>query len=334
MRYPMESDRMVWITFSPVLSDEGERTGVVALFKDMTEMEKLEKSRRDYVQNISHELRTPLTAMRGLLEPLADGMVSKEEDKQRYYKIMMREVLRLSRLITDMMQLTRLQAGTEYMEFVRVDIHEILEDVYINYNMEAAARNIRLVLDAKKLPNVVTDPDRIEQILVILLSNAMRYTPPGGTVTIRAENRERVHVSVIDEGSGIAEEDIPYLFDRFYTADKSRTEGHTGLGLSIAKQLIDKLGESITVESEKGKGACFTFTLKKYISNAIALGPAHDDWEAANRMDGQQNDLHGGEDAVYEVLHEQSQSGQTKKRVKSGSKKKSLQKQTNKGRKG
>ncbi|MDL2217058.1 HAMP domain-containing protein [Christensenellaceae bacterium OttesenSCG-928-M15] len=305
MRYPMPPDRMIWITFAPVVSDEGERTGVVALFKDMTEMEKVEKSRRDYVQNISHELRTPLTAMRGLLEPLTDGMVTKEEDKQRYYKIMLREVLRLSRLITDMMQLTRLQAGTEYMEVKETDVNEILEDVCINYNKEAAQRGIKLVLDAPKLPHVVTDPDRIEQIIVILLSNAMRYTPEGGTITIKGENCKRVNVSVIDTGSGIAQEDVPYLFDRFYTADKSRTEGNTGLGLSIAKQLIDKLDEKIGVRSEVGKGSCFTFTLKKYVSNAIALGPAMDDWDATQSFDAGEITPLDEEDAVYEVIQEQ-----------------------------
>lgn len=302
MHYPMANDRMVWITFSPIVSDEGERTGVVGLFKDMTEMEKLEKSRRDYVQNISHELRTPLTAMRGLLEPLADGMVTEEEDRQRYYRIMQREVLRLSRLITDMMQLSRLQAGTEYMQVGETDINEILDDVCFNYTKEATQRGINLVLDAPKLPHVVTDPDRVEQILVILLSNAMRYTPEGGTITIKGENFARVNISVIDTGCGIKEEDLSHVFDRFYTADKSRTEGHTGLGLSIAKQLIEKLGEKIIVRSEVGKGACFCFTLKKYVSNAIALGPAHDDWEASADVDIPQEPLEPQEDAVYEIL--------------------------------
>ena len=127
--YPMAGDKVLWITISPVVTSSRERTGVVGLFKDMTEMERVEKLRRDYVANVSHELRTPLTAVRGLLEPLADGMVKDEADRQRYYRIMLHEVLRLSRLITDMMTLSRLQSGTEYMEITRVDVNELVQDI-------------------------------------------------------------------------------------------------------------------------------------------------------------------------------------------------------------
>ncbi|MDL2257790.1 cell wall metabolism sensor histidine kinase WalK [Eubacteriales bacterium OttesenSCG-928-K08] len=280
MHYPMQNDRMIWITLSPILTDaEKECIGVVGLFKDMTEVENQERSRKEYIQNISHELRTPLTAMRGLLEPLSDGMVTQEEDRQRYYKIMMREVLRLSRLITDMMQLSRLQAGTEYMEFAEVDIVEVLEDIHINYQKECAQRGINLELDAPPMPHVITDPDRVEQVIIILLSNAMRYTPEGGTITIRAENMARVNISVSDTGTGIDPKDLEHIFERFYTVDKSRKEGTTGLGLSIAQHIIEKLNEKIIVQSVQGEGSCFTFTLKKYVSNAIALGPAHENWD-------------------------------------------------------
>ncbi|MEL7601948.1 MAG: ATP-binding protein [Bacillota bacterium] len=281
IRYPLSGDRMLWITITPVVTEEGERTGVVGLFRDMTEMERLERTRREYVANVSHELRTPLTAVRGLLEPLADGMVQSEEDRQRYYRIMLREVMRLSRLITDMLQLSRLQSGTEYMELAEVDISEILEDIRQSYVKEAAQRGIRLELCAPRLPHVLTDADRVEQLLVILLDNAMRYTPEGGSIMLAGEDGPRVNISVSDTGSGIPEEDLPYVFDRFYKVDKSRKEGGTGLGLSIARHLIEKLGEKIAVESRLGEGTCFRFTLKKYVSNAIALGPPSEDWDAA-----------------------------------------------------
>lgn len=308
MRYTYAGDRMIWISLTPILSDEGERTGVVGLFRDMTEMENQERSRRDYIQNISHELRTPLTAMRGLLEPMLDGMVTEESDRQRYYKIMHREVMRLSRLITDMMQLSRLQSGTEYMEIVEVNVNELLEDFFINYNKEAAQRGITLKLDMPKLPHVLTDPDRIEQILVILFSNAMRYTPEGGEIILHAEEHARVNVSMIDTGSGIPEGDLPNIFDRFYTVDKARKEGNTGLGLSIAQQMIEKLGEKIMVQSAEGKGSQFTFTLKKYVSNAIALGPAQEEWQQdAEPIDlfPEDVELPTPEDAPYVVLPEE-----------------------------
>lgn len=279
MRYPLPGERMLWITIAPVITENGERAGVVGLFKDMTDVENLERTRREYVANISHELRTPLTAMRGLLEPLIDGMVTGEEDRQRYYKIMQHEVLRLSRLITDMLQLSRLQSGTEYMELGEVDIREALEDMIQNYTQKCAQRGISLVLDSDVLPPVLTDADRVEQVLIILLDNALRFTPEGGSITIRARAFDCVHISVIDTGTGIPEEDIGHVFERFYTVDKSRKEGGTGLGLSIAQQIIMKLGEKIIVESKQGVGSCFTFTLRKFVVNAIALGPAQEEWD-------------------------------------------------------
>jgi len=312
MHYAMPGDRMLWITISPVVTEAGERVGVVGMFKDMTEMERLERIRRDYVANVSHELRSPLTAVRGLLEPLVDGMVTSEEDRQRYYKIMLREVLRLSRLITDTMELSRLQSGSEYMEFAQVDIREVLEDISQNYEKEAAERGIVLRLETPELPPVLTDPDRIAQVLVILIDNAMRYTPEGGTITIRAEDGPRVNITVEDTGCGIPIEDQPHVFERFYKVDKSRKEGGTGLGLSIAKFIIDKLGESIMLESIPGEGASFRFTLKKYVNNAIPLGPAYMDQVQAEpisldpdeiqRSKAFYKDRYGREDAPYEVI--------------------------------
>lgn len=279
LQYQLPGERALWISVVPVTDGEGACTGVVGLFKDVTEMERLEATRRDYVANVSHELRTPLTAVRGLLEPLTDGMIQDEETRQRYYKIMLREVMRLSRLITDLLQLSRLQSGTEYMEVAAVNIEELLQETHQNYLVEAKQKGIRLVIDAKDIPYAMTDCDRVEQVLVILLDNAMRYTPAGGTITLQATAGETILISVIDTGCGIAPDDLPHVFERFYKTDKSRKEGGTGLGLSIAKQIIDKLGESIYVESVLGQGTSFHFTLKRYVSNAIALGPSSSERE-------------------------------------------------------
>ena len=313
--YPMAGDKVLWITVSPVVTSSHERVGVVGLFKDMTEMERVEKLRRDYVANVSHELRTPLTAVRGLLEPLADGMVKDEADKQRYYKIMLHEVLRLSRLITDMMTLSRLQSGTEYMEISRVDVNELVQDIAGAYSSTLASKGINLVLDCPRpVPDAMTDPDRIEQVLVILLDNASKYTPEGGTITISARNaKERIHISVTDTGCGIPESDLPHIFERFYKVDKSHSEGGTGLGLSIAQFIMEKLGETITVQSELGKGTCFMFTLQRYVRNAIALGPAGEkqtrygdeeeaDEYAPDDSENTQGEDDGIVDAHYEVI--------------------------------
>lgn len=276
LHYQLPNDRSLWISVVPIMSEEDECTGVVGLFKDITELERLETMRRDYVANVSHELRTPLTAIRGLLEPLSDGMIEDDETRQRYYRIMLREVVRLSRLISDMLELSRLQSGSEHMEISAVNLEELLMDTRQNYLNEANQKGISLVLKSNDVPYVMTDADRVEQVLVILIDNAMHYTPSGGSITIEGVETggQQVLVSVSDTGCGISPDDLPHIFERFYKTDKSRREGGTGLGLSIAKQIIDKLGESIYVESVPDEGTSFHFTLKKYVSNAIALGPS------------------------------------------------------------
>lgn len=322
--YPMAGDKTLWITIAPVVTDGGQRVGVAGLFKDMTEMERLEAMRREYVANVSHELRTPLTAVRGLLEPLADGMVKDEEDRQRYYRIMLHEVLRLSRLITDMMTLSRLQSGTEYMEVVRVDLNTLIRDIASGYSGTAHQKGIELVVDSPEpVPDAMTDPDRIEQVLIILIDNAMRYTPEGGTITIGMRNaKESIVLTVTDTGCGISEADLPHIFERFYKVDKSRGEGGTGLGLSIAQFIMEKLGESIRVKSELGKGTSFILTVKRYVRNAIALGPAGegnvrygDEEEAAPIASSNKTNMQEENailDAHYEVI-ESSEHENTKK---------------------
>lgn len=317
LHYSLPNDRALWITIVPVTDEEGECTGVVGLFKDVTDLERLEKTRRDYVANVSHELRTPLTAVRGLLEPLSDGMIQDEETRQRYYRIMLREVVRLSRLITDMLELSRLQSGTEHMELQAVNLQELLQDTRQNYLNEASQHGINLVLDANDVPFAMTDEDRVEQLLVILLDNAMHYTPEGGSITIGATETtgDRILVTVADTGCGISSEDLPHIFERFYKTDKSRREGGTGLGLSIAKQIVSKLGESIFVESEVGKGTSFHFTLKKYVSNAIALGPSSASaviHEPELRPLAQKGNA--SQDAPYEVLPKRQHEKRPKKR--------------------
>lgn len=178
----------------------------MGLFKDITEIENLERMRREYIANISHELRTPLTAVRGLLEPLCDGMIKDDEVKQRYYGIMLHEVERLSRLITDMLQLSRLQSGTEYMERTAFDLEELIDSVYQSYQQVARQKGIHLCVELEELPEVISDADRIEQVLVILLDNAMRYAGQDGTVKILTRQDEAdVYVSVWDSGCGIAQ---------------------------------------------------------------------------------------------------------------------------------
>ena len=242
--------------------------GATGFFRDITEEHKLDMTRRDYVANISHELRTPLQTLRGLIEPLADGMVKKDEDRMRYYDIILNETLRLSRLIDDMLELSKLQSGTIAFQMYPFDLNELLNSILARFTpvMKDAGIFFSVHSTTDKLPTVVGNPDRVNQILVILLDNAKKYTPEGGSITITSDYNEeigKVYISVSDTGQGIHEYDINHIFERFFKADRARGKKGTGLGLAIAKELLTYMGEDITVESEYGKGTKFTFTLKK-----------------------------------------------------------------------
>lgn len=261
--------RLIHSTISPFAGESGEVAGAVGLFTDITESERLERTRRDYVANVSHELRTPLTAMRALIEPLKDGMIRTEEARQRYYDIILRETMRLSRLIDDLMELSRLQSGKISIDKQVMPLSEMILDLSEKYSATAEDRGqkFNLLFDANECPQVVSNPDRVEQVLVILLDNAMKYTPEGGEIFLNARwNETHVVLSVRDTGIGISESDLPYVFDRFYKADKSRTgSSGSGLGLSIAREMLRWMGEEIFVTSEKDKGSEFSFTLKRHV---------------------------------------------------------------------
>lgn len=261
--------RLIHSTISPITGEGGEVAGAVGLFSDITESERLERTRRDYVANVSHELRTPLTAMRALIEPLKDGMIRSEEARLRYYDIILRETLRLSRLIDDLMELSRLQSGKISIDKQVMPLDEMILDLSEKYSATAEdkGQKFNLLFDPTTCPQVVSNPDRVEQVLVILLDNAMKYTPEGGEIFLNARwNDTHVVLSVRDTGIGISESDLPYVFDRFYKADKSRTgSSGSGLGLSIAREMLRWMGEEIFVASEKGKGSEFSFTLRRHI---------------------------------------------------------------------
>ncbi|MCR4671576.1 MAG: HAMP domain-containing protein [Saccharofermentans sp.] len=257
------------ITIIPKFDDEtGECIGATGFFRDIYNEQRNEQFRRDYVANISHELRTPLQTLRGLIEPLADGMVKSEEDRKRYYNIILDETMRLSRLITDMLELSKLQSGTMALKTFPFDLNNLISDLEIKMRpiIEDSGLTFNVIFNSGRLPTVMGNPDRVEQILIILLDNAKKYTPPGKSITIMTdyiEAEKKVYVSVADTGQGIHEYDINNIFDRFFKADRARGKKGTGLGLSIAKELLTYMGESIKVNSKYGEGSTFTFTLSK-----------------------------------------------------------------------
>lgn len=249
---------------SPIENEKNKVVGAVIVFRDVTEYEKLENTRKEYVANVSHELRSPLTSIRGLIEPLKDGIVNQEQDKIKYYDIIYRETLRLSRLIDDIMELSRLQTSNAIIEKTEFSLKPLLEMVYERYKL--IDEKIELIYNEAVLPKVYSNYDRIEQIVVILLDNAFKFTQEGGKVILSAEQRDnKVIISIKDSGVGISKEDKPHVFERFYKSDKARTGKGTGLGLSIAKEILALMGEEIYVKSEQNQGSEFCFTVE--ISN-------------------------------------------------------------------
>lgn len=266
MEWENPSHRVIQATVTARRDDSGAISGVVCLMRDVSEGQRMEQLRREYVANVSHELRTPLTGIRGMVEPLIDGCYDTEEERLECYRIIWKETIRLEKLVGEMLDMSRLQDGRIKVELEPLELPGILE---------AAVRGMKPIADeAGVCLGVETDgsslscmgnEDRITQVLVILIDNALSFTPRGGRVTVFArDGEEEVFVGVRDTGCGIEPKDLPMIFERFYKVDKSRmgTMG-TGLGLSIAKLVVKLMGGDITVKSELGEGAEFTFTLKK-----------------------------------------------------------------------
>ena len=251
-------DRILRVAITP-LTDGGRGEGAVMLIRDITEASRLEQTRTEYVANVSHELRTPIASIRGLADALNDGLVKKDEDKARYYGYILRESMRLSRLIDDLLELSRLQSGTIAFKKQFISINELIEDVADRYVSAAREKGLNVEIDIGEPYKAYTNPDRAEQVLVALTDNAIKYGY-SGTLRFSAEKKgDSLYISVSNPGS-IADEDIDHVFERFYKADKAHAGQGTGLGLSIVNEVLELLGERIWVKSEN-ETVTFTFTL-------------------------------------------------------------------------
>jgi signal transduction histidine kinase len=224
-------------------------------------LEDVEQRRRDLISDLSHELRTPLTVVRGYLEELADGRV---EPSSELYDRLVRETRRLERLILDLQELSKAEAGYLSINLQTVNLKPLLESLVKKFADQLLEDGPILSLDCPSdLPPVMADVDRCEQILVNLLGNAIRYTETG-SITIKAwRDRLQVWIEVRDTGIGISAEDLPFVFERFWRADRSRSRysGGTGIGLAISRRLVELQGGQIEAESELGKGSSFRFSL-------------------------------------------------------------------------
>lgn len=223
------------------------------------EMELNDTMRRDFVANVSHELRTPLTILHGYNHALQDGTVTDPEKIKKYHSVMGTEILRLEKLIADLLDLSQLQATGSGLELEEVPLEEIVYNVSTLLKQKSEEQGILLTYYFEpRIPPVNGDGDRLTQLVLILLDNAVKFTPVGGEITTRLTvEQQSVVLSIADTGIGMAEEDLPFIWERFYKADKSRASRGTGLGLAIARQIIDLHKATVEVTSSCGKGTVF-----------------------------------------------------------------------------
>jgi len=242
----------------------GELPGSAAVFHDVTELRRLEKVRKDFVANVSHELRTPITAIRGYAETLQSGALEDRTAAPRMVEIIHRQSERLSELVEDLLELSRLESREVKLRSVEVSLRDAADRAAETVRPKAATKHIQLLLDVPPELRVLGDERAVEQVLLNLLDNAVKYTPEGGDVTLRGEPQPGgCLVRVRDTGLGIEPKHLSRIFERFYRVDKGRSRemGGTGLGLSIVKHLVGAMDGDIKVDSRPNEGTTFTIFL-------------------------------------------------------------------------
>lgn len=242
------------------------QAGLLVLLEDRTEKLQLDQIRADFIGNVSHELHAPITSIRGFVETLLDGALADPQTTRRFLAIVHREVVRLSQLVDDLLDLSRLESGVSVPSLEEVDLSLLLTEQVELFQPVFERNDLQVQLSCEGAPLAETDPALVAQVLRNLLDNAVKYTPKGGRIRIECKQEgDRLGISVRDNGPGIPSEDIPRIFERFYRVDKShsRLNGGTGLGLAIAKHAAEQLHGEVSVESTLGLGSTFTLWLPK-----------------------------------------------------------------------
>ena len=257
-------------SFSLIQRESGFISGIVCVLHDVTEQERIDEERKQFVSNVSHELRTPLTSMRSYIEALADGAWEDPELAPRFLEVAQNETDRMIRMIQDLLHLSRIDSGKSSLELEIVDITEMLDHVLNRFDMlihsaEYETRNYRIHKELlREAIFIEVDPDRMIQVLDNIMNNAIKYSPDGGTITGRMQKTDdAVIISISDEGMGIPKADLNKIFTRFYRVDRARSRamGGSGLGLAISKEVVEQHGGRIWAESKEGKGTTFYLSL-------------------------------------------------------------------------
>ncbi len=239
-------------------------THAIGVFYDVTQVERLEKIRQEFLSNISHELRTPLTSIMAFVETLEDGAIDDRQNNRRFLATIRRNAERMHGLIADILELSMIESGNVSIETKSVRLRNLVDEVFLSLSSKAAEREIALINEVAEESKAVADPVRLEQMLTNLIDNAIKFNRPAGSVTVTAaEFSDKRSITVTDTGEGILRDHLTRVFERFYRADRGRTRevGGTGLGLAIVKHLARLHGGEVSVESVPGRGTSFTIEL-------------------------------------------------------------------------
>jgi two-component system phosphate regulon sensor histidine kinase PhoR len=257
----LRSGRSIEITVLPV-ETESERFGLIVL-RDVTELRRLEVVRREFVANVSHELKTPLASIRALADTLEAGAIDDPEVSGEFLGRIVFEVDRLNALVEELLDLGRLESGRLALDYRSIRPVELIQGTVTRLQHQIESAGLTIEIDAPvTLPPVTLDAARVEQVLINLIQNAIKFTPAGGSIRVRAvEQDATLRIDVIDTGVGIHEDELPRLFERFYKSDRARRSSGTGLGLAIAKHIVLAHGGQIGVQSVLGRGSTFTIQL-------------------------------------------------------------------------
>jgi two-component system sensor histidine kinase ResE len=262
----------VWsVAMTPLYSRDQIR-GAVAVLRDVTEEHRLDKLRKDFVANVSHELRTPLSMLQGYSEALIDDIAVTPEERNELAQVIYDESLRMGRLVRDLLDLARMEAGHLELNFHEVELTSLIKRMHRKFSVLSKDSGITLTAELPDHPLILhkADEDRLEQVLTNLLDNAFRHTPAGAHIAVKVQpavwrDAPAMRLEVTDEGRGIPAEDLPFIFERFYKADKARTRGTalggTGLGLAIVKNIVDSHQGTVSAQSAVGQGTTFTILL-------------------------------------------------------------------------
>ncbi|HEX5431199.1 MAG TPA: ATP-binding protein [Bryobacteraceae bacterium] len=262
LQIPAANGRSFEVKAAPLIS--GEKPGAIAILHDITDLERLETIRKDFVANVSHEFRTPLAAIAGYAETLLDGGLDDSENRRRFLEIIRSNAIRLNSIASDLLTLSELQGGGALQDVEEIPVAEAIESALSTVAAEAELRGVTVESGPLENLTVYGSRYRLEQALVNLLANAVKFNRSGGLVRVEAQRRgAEAAIAISDTGLGIPSSDLPRIFERFYRVDKARSRqvGGTGLGLSIVKHIVERMNGTVSAASQLGKGSVFTIVL-------------------------------------------------------------------------